>query len=83
MLENKHSQRSRIYEWIDEEINILKKMKEKPIRINTEATAQEITNLNEMLQNINEKKIEISELVSSDPSDKLFNDLDVFNNEVS
>lgn len=83
VLENKHNQRSRIYEWIEEEMNILKKMKEKPIRINTEATAQEITNLNEMLQNINEKKIEISELISSDPSDKLVNDLDVFTDEVS
>jgi hypothetical protein len=83
VLENKHNQRSKIYEWIKEEMNILKKIKEKPIRNNTEATAQEIINLNEMLHNINEKKTEISELILNDPSDKLVNDLDEFTNEVS
>lgn len=82
VLENRHNQRSRIFEWIEEEITILNKMKEKPTRINIEATAQEITNLNEMLQNINEKQIEIAELVSEDTSDKLANDLNTLMNMV-
>lgn len=83
VLENRHNQRSRIFEWIEEEITILNKMKEKPTRINIEATAQEITNLNEMLQNINEKQIEIAELVSEDTSDKLANDLNTLMNMVT
>lgn len=82
ILENKHSQRAKIYEWIEEENNNLRKLKEKPTRINIEATAQEITNLNEMLQNINEKKIETAELVSDDLSDKLVNDLDLLTDMV-
>lgn len=82
ILENKHSQRAKIYEWIEEENNNLKKLKEKPTRINIEATAQEITHLNEMLQNINEKKIETAELVSDDISDKLVNDLDLLTDMV-
>jgi len=76
VLENKHNQRSIIYEWIEEEKVILNKMKEKPTRINIDATAQEITNLNETLQNVNDKKLEIAELVSNDTSDKLVTDLD-------
>lgn len=76
VLENKQNQREIIYEWIEEEIVILNKMKEKPTRINIDATAQEITNLNEILQNVNDKKLEISELVSDNPSDKLVTDLD-------
>jgi len=76
ILENKHNQRAIVYEWIEEEIIILNKMKEKPTRINIEATTQEITNLNEMLQNVNDKKLEIAQLVSDDPSDKLLTDLD-------
>lgn len=82
VLENRHNQRSRIFEWIEEEITLLNKMKEKPTRINIEATAQEITNLNEMLLNINEKQIEIAELVSEDTSDKLANDLEILINMV-
>lgn len=76
ILENKHNQRAIVYEWIEKEIIILNKMKEKPTRINIEATTQEITNLNEMLQNVNDKKLEIAQLVSDDPSDKLVTDLD-------
>lgn len=76
ILENKHNQRAIVYEWIEEEIIILNKMKEKPTRINIEATTQEITNLNEMLQIVNDKKLEIAQLVSDDPSDKLVTDLD-------
>jgi len=76
ILEDKHNQRAIVYEWIEEEIIILNKMKEKPTRINIEATTQEITNLNEMLQNVNDKKLEIAQLVSDDPSDKLVTDLD-------
>lgn len=82
ILENKHNQRAKIYEWIEEENIILKKLMEKPTRINIDATAQEMVNLNEMLQNINEKKIESAELVSDDPSDKLVNDLDVLTDMV-
>lgn len=82
ILENKHNQRAKIYEWIEEENIILKKLKEKPTRINIEATAQEITNLSEMLQNISEKKIETAELVSDDISDKLVNDLDLLTDMV-
>lgn len=74
ILENKHNQRTKIYEWIEEEKIILNKMKEKPTRINIEATAQEITNLNEMLQNVNDKKLEITELLLDDSSDKLVTD---------
>lgn len=76
ILENKHNQRAIVYEWIEEEIIILNKMKEKPTRINIEATTQEIINLNEMLQNVNDKKLDIAQLVSDDPSDKLVTDLD-------
>jgi len=76
ILENKHNQRAIIYEWVEEEMIILNKMKEKPTRVNTEATAQEITNLNEMLQNVNNKKLEIAELVPDGSSDKLVTDLD-------
>lgn len=75
ILENKHNQRTRIYEWIENETISLNKIKEKPTRINIEVTAQEITNLNDMLQNINEKKMEVIELVSHDQSDKLVNDM--------
>lgn len=82
ILENKHSQRAKIYEWIEEENKNLKKLKEKPTRINIESAAQEITNLNEMLQNINEKKIETAELVSDDYSDKLVNDLNLLTDMV-
>lgn len=82
ILENKFSQRTKIYEWIEEENINLKKLKEKPTKINIEATAQEITNLNEMLQNINEKKIETAELVSDDLSDKLVHDLDLLTDMV-
>lgn len=77
ILENKHNQRAIVYEWIEEEMIILNKMKEKPTRINIDATTQEIINLNEMLQNVNDKKLELMELVSDDPSDKLVTD---FNN---
>jgi len=45
-LENKQKQRMRIYEWIENEMVVLNKIREKPIRINVEVTAQEITNLN-------------------------------------
>lgn len=83
VLENKQNQRSRIYEWIEEEFIILNKMKEKPTRINIETTAQEINNLNEMLQNINEKQIEIYEIVSDNSSDKLINDVDNLTNMVN
>lgn len=83
VLENKHNQRSRIYEWIEEELIVLNKMKEKPTRINIETTAQEINNLNEMLQNINEKRIEIYEIVSDNSSDKLIDDLDNLTNMVN
>lgn len=76
VLENKHNQRAIIYEWIEEEMVILNKMKEKPIRINVDGTAQEITNLNETLRNVNDKKLEIAELVLDDTSDKLVTDLD-------
>lgn len=82
ILEKKHNQRTQIYEWIEEEMNILRKMKEKPTRINMEVTVQEIANLNEMLQNINDKKIEIIELVADNPSDKLVDDLDILTNMV-
>lgn len=74
-MESKSNQRSRINEWVEEEINTLKKMKEKSIKINIEATAQDITNLNEMLQNVNEKNIELAELVSDNSSDDLVNNL--------
>lgn len=83
MLENKQNQRTRIYEWIENEMVILNKIKEKPIRINVETTAQEITNLNEMIQNINDKKIEMSELVSGDPSNKLVNDMNILTDMVN
>lgn len=83
VLENKHNQRSRIYEWIEEELIALNKMKEKPTRINIETTAHEINNLNEMLQNINEKRIEIYEIVSDNSSDKLIDDLDNLTNMVN
>lgn len=76
VLENKHNQRTIIYEWIEEEMVTLNKMKEKPIRINIDGTAQEITNLNETLHNVNDKKLEIAELVLDDTSDKLVTDLD-------
>lgn len=76
VLENKHNQRAIIYEWIEEEMVTLNKMKEKPTRINVDGTAQEITNLNEILHNVNDKKLEIAELVLDDTSDKLVTDLD-------
>lgn len=82
ILEKKHNQRTHIYDWIEEEMNILKKMKEKPTRINMEVTAQEIASLNEMLQNINDKKIEVVELVADNPSDKLVDDLDILDKMV-
>jgi len=83
VLENKHNQRAIIYEWIKEEMIILNKIKEKPTRINIDATAQEITNLNETLQNVNDKKLEIADLVSDDTSDKLVTDLDNLTNMVN
>lgn len=83
VLENKNNQRTRIYEWIEGEMGLLRKMREKPTRINVEAIAQEIVNLNELLQNANEKQIEISELVSDDLSDKLLTDLNSLTDEVN
>lgn len=83
VLENKNNQRTRIYEWIEGEMALLRKMREKPTRINVEATGQEIVNLNELLQNVNEKQIEIFELVSDDLSDKLLTDLNTLTNEVN
>lgn len=82
ILENKHNQRTQIYEWIENETIVLNKIKEKPTRINIEVTAQEINNLNEMLQNINEKKIETIELVLNDQPDKLVNDIDILTDMV-
>lgn len=72
-----------MYEWIEGEMGLLRKMREKPTRINVEAIAQEIVNLNELLQNANEKQIEISELVSDDLSDKLLTDLNSLTDEVN
>lgn len=73
----------KIHKWIEDEMIILEKIKEKPTRINVEATAQEINTLNEILQNVNEKITEISELVLDDSSDKFANNLDVLTNEVN
>jgi len=72
-----------MYEWIEGEMDGLRKIREKPTRINVDAIAQEISNLNELMQNVNEKQIEISELVSDAPSDKLSNSLNVLANEVN
>lgn len=83
ILENTNKKRTLIFEWIKEEMINLNKMKEKPTRINTEATVQEITNLKEMLQNINEKEIEIAELVLNDSSDKLVQDLNILTETVN
>jgi len=83
ILENKQNQRMQIYEWIENEIVTLNKIKEKPTRINIEVTAQEITNLNEIVQNINDKKVEITELISDDSSNKLVNDMDILTNMVN
>lgn len=82
-LENTNKKRSQIYEWIKEELTNLNKIKEKPTRINPEATIQEITNLNELLQNLNEKEIEIAELIPNDSSDKLLQDLNVLKETVN
>lgn len=64
-------------------MGLLRKMREKPTRINVEAIAQEIVNLNELLHNANDKQIEISELVSDDLSDKLLTDLNSLTDEVN
>lgn len=75
ILERKYNQRTQIYKWIEEETTILKKIKEKPIRINLEATSQEISSLNEIAQNINDKNIELAELESDNQSAELVNNL--------
>lgn len=82
-LENTNKKRIQIYEWIKEELTNFNKMKEKPTRINSEVTIQEITNLNEMLQNINEKEIEITELTPNDSSDKLIQDINILRDTVN
>lgn len=82
-LENTNKKRTQIYEWIKEELTNLNKIKEKPTRINLEATIQEITNLNELLLNLNEKEIEIAELIPNDSSDKLLQDLNVLKETVN
>lgn len=83
ILENQNNKRTQMYEWIEGEMDGLRKIREKPTRINVDAIAQEISNLNELMQNVNEKQIEISELVSDAPSDKLSNSLNVLANEVN
>lgn len=83
ILENQNNKRTQVYEWIEGEMDSLRKIREKPTRINVETIAQEISNLNELMQNVNEKQIEISELVSDGPSDKLLNNLNVLTDEVN
>jgi len=83
VLENKQNQRIRIHEWIENEMVSLNKIKEKPTRINVEVTAQEIVNLNEMLQNVNDKQIEITELTSDDFSNQLVNNMNNLTNMVN
>lgn len=73
----------KLHKWIEEEMINLKKMKEKPTRINVEVIAQEINTLNEILQNVNEKITEVSELALEDSSDNLVYNLDILTNEVN
>lgn len=82
ILENQNHKRAQIYEWIEGEMDSLKKIREKPTRINVEAITQEISNLNETMQSVNEKQTEVSQLVSDGQSDKLLDKLNVLTDEV-